>query len=38
MTIKVNYFAIYGKAEAIRMLLFKAGVDFENVNHTSETF
>jgi hypothetical protein len=38
MTIKVNYFAFYAKAEATRMLLFKAGVDFENVNHTPETF
>jgi hypothetical protein len=31
MPMKVYYFALYGKAEAIRMLLTKAGVEFEDV-------
>ena len=29
--IKVYYFDYYGKGEAIRMALWKAGVDFEDI-------
>ena len=37
MTTRVHYFVGYGKAEAIRMLLAHAKVDFENVHVTWET-
>ena len=36
MPIKVHYFAGYGKAEAIRMLLAHAKVEYENVHYTHE--
>ena len=36
--IKVHYFDIYGKAEPIRMLLLKAGVEFEDHRMTFEEF
>jgi len=35
---KVYYFDIYGKAEAIRMLLSKAGVAFEDVRVSGESW
>lgn len=38
MSIKIHYFDIYGKAEPIRMLLKKAGVQFEDNRHTRETW
>ena len=34
--IKVHYFAGYGRAEAIRMLLACAKVEFEDVHYTFE--
>jgi len=37
MSIKVHYFAGYGRAEAIRMLLAHSKTEFENVNYTFET-
>ena len=33
---KLTYFAVHGKCEAIRMLLHKAGVQFEDVHITIE--
>ena len=37
MSIRVHYFAGYGKGEAIRMLLAHAKVEFEDVTYTFET-
>jgi glutathione S-transferase len=37
MSIKVHYFAGYGRAEAVRMLLAHAKVAFEDVSYTFET-
>ena len=36
--VKVYYFGIYGKGEPIRMLLTKAGVPFEDVRLTMDSF
>ncbi len=33
---KVHYFPLYGRAEAIRFLLSAAKVDFENVDYSFE--
>ena len=33
---KLTYFAVHGKCEAIRMLLHKAGVQFEDVHISRE--
>ena len=33
---KIHYFPLYGRAEAIRFLLSAAKVDFENVDYTFE--
>ena len=38
MTIKVYYFNYYGRAEATRMMLCKAGVPFEDCSLTPEEF
>ena len=38
MPMKVYYFDLYGRAEAIRMMLSKAGVEFEDVRMTGEEF
>ena len=35
---KLYYFNLYGRAEAIRMLLWKAGVQYEDVRLTHEQF
>ena len=35
---KVHYFDMYGRAECIRMALWKAGVPFENVPYTGESW
>ena len=35
---KLYYFNLYGKGEAIRIALTKAGVDFEDKRINSETF
>ncbi len=37
MSYKLHYFAGYGRADSIRMLLKHAKVDFEEVNYTFET-
>lgn len=37
MSIKVHYFAGYGRGEAIRMLLAHAKVEYENITYTFET-
>ena len=37
MPIKVHYFDAYGKAEALRMLLAHAKLEFENVHYTHAT-
>lgn len=34
MSYKLHYFPGYGRAEAIRMLLNLAGVEYEEVNYT----
>ena len=36
--IKVHYFGLYGKGEPIRMLLLKAGVEFEDHRMTYDEF
>lgn len=36
-SVKVHYFPGYGRAEAIRMLLAHAKVDYEDVSYTGET-
>ena len=34
---KLFYFPVYGKAETIRMMLWKAGAAYENINLNPET-
>ena len=38
MTIKVYYFPVFGRAEPIKMLLTKVGVEFEDIKVAGPEF